>query len=174
MFGRILMPVDGSIVSRDALGVAVQLANALHSEARIIYVLDLGPLYQTEASGIDVSGVEKVMLQDGQKILDQAAGIARAAGVASESALLPIYDTRIVDAIVDDAARWHADLIALGTHGRHGLGRLLLGSVADGVARSSPVPVLLVRGSANRGPTSQTGNCTLARSILQQPNVWYT
>ncbi|MGH2460712.1 MAG: universal stress protein [Chloroflexota bacterium] len=154
MFGRILMPVDGSAVSQGALSVAAQLAEALHSETRIIYVLDLGPLYQTEASGIDVSGVEKVMLDDGQKLLDRAEAIARSAGVAGESALLTIYGTRIVDAIVDDADKWHADLIALGTHGRHGLRRLLLGSVADGVARAASVPVLLVRGTTAGRPAS--------------------
>jgi nucleotide-binding universal stress UspA family protein len=46
---------------------------------------------------------------------------------------------------VDEARRWGADLIVVGTHGRRGLDRLLLGSVAEGISRTSPVSVLLVR-----------------------------
>jgi len=153
MIRRILIPVDGSAVSHDALSVAVQLAEALRAGTRIIYVLDLGPLYTTEASGVDVSEVEKAMLQEGEDILEKAAETARQAGVPSETALVPIYDSHVSDAIVDDARRWRADLIALGTHGRHGISRLILGSVAEAVARTSPIPVLLVRGAANDGST---------------------
>jgi nucleotide-binding universal stress UspA family protein len=47
--------------------------------------------------------------------------------------------------IVDDAARWQADLVVVGTHGRHGIEHLLLGSVAEAVARTAPGAVLLVR-----------------------------
>lgn len=47
---------------------------------------------------------------------------------------------------MEEAERWGAELIVMGTHGRHGLQHLWLGSVAEGVVRSSPVPVLLVRG----------------------------
>lgn len=149
MFRRILVPVDGSAVAQDALCVAVQLAEALQAATRIVYVLDLGPLYDTEASGVDVSEVEKVMLQDGNDILARAAETAKQAGVPSQTALVPVYDSRVAEAIVDDAKQWRADLIALGTHGRHGISRLILGSVAEAVARTSPIPVLLVRGAGN-------------------------
>jgi nucleotide-binding universal stress UspA family protein len=52
---------------------------------------------------------------------------------------------RVSRVIVDDATRWHADLLVVGTHGRHGIEHLLLGSVAEGVARTAPGSVLLVR-----------------------------
>ncbi|HVC32866.1 MAG TPA: universal stress protein [Chloroflexota bacterium] len=151
MFQRILVGIDGSTVSRHALQTAVQLAKALNSRVRIVHVIDLGPLYEAAASGVDVSDVERTMVQDGRNLLAQAQDVARQGSVTSETALLPIYGTRIIDTIVDDAKQWTADLIVLGTHGRHGLGRLILGSVAEGVARSSPIPVLLVRGPAH-GP----------------------
>jgi len=62
-----------------------------------------------------------------------------------------IHSWRVSDAIVEEARRWGADLIVTGTHGRRGLDRLLLGSVAEGVARASPVSVLLVRGASPDG-----------------------
>ena len=69
------------------------------------------------------------------------------AGVAVETTLITI-DTlkkRIPEVIAEDAETWPADLIVIGTHGRRGLARLFLGSVAEGVARVASKPVLLVR-----------------------------
>ena len=73
---------------------------------------------------------------------------AKKAGVGAESRLVEVekYGERVVDAIVDEAKRWRADLIVIGTHGRRGVSHLLLGSVAEGVVRLAPAPVLLVRG----------------------------
>ena len=66
-------------------------------------------------------------------------------GATVETALLEASGERIASVIEGEARHWQADLIVIGTHGRSGLSRLLLGSVAEGVARSAPVPVLLVR-----------------------------
>ncbi len=65
-----------------------------------------------------------------------------------EASLIETAGRRVPGAIVEEARRWGADLIVVGTHGRRGLDRLLLGSVAEGVARMSPVSVLLVRGAS--------------------------
>jgi len=62
-----------------------------------------------------------------------------------------LYDTpgqRLADAISDAALRWDADLIVVGTHGRHGIGRILMGSGAEQITRLAPVPVLVVRADA--------------------------
>lgn len=150
-FRRILAAIDGSSISRHALREAVLLAKDQHACLRIVQVVDLAPLYEAEASGIDVSVAEQALLREAESELAKAADVARHAGVASETALLPIYGSGIGEAIVADARGWPADLIALGTHGRHGIQRMILGSVADSVARSSPVPVLLVRGEARVG-----------------------
>mgnify|MGYP002392576450 CR=1 FL=1 len=71
-----------------------------------------------------------------------------AAGVAVETSLITIedLDERIPEAIADDAEAWSADLIVIGTHGRRGLSRLFLGSIAEGVIRVATKPVLLIRG----------------------------
>jgi nucleotide-binding universal stress UspA family protein len=79
---------------------------------------------------------------------------ARAArdGVKAETKLTEIRSfgslvNRVPDVIVQEARRWRADLIVIGTHGRRGLSKLLLGSVADGVVRTSATSVLLIRGA---------------------------
>ncbi|HET7877050.1 MAG TPA: universal stress protein, partial [Methylomirabilota bacterium] len=76
----------------------------------------------------------------------KAGARAREAGVAVEPALLESDGRRVAAVVVDEARWWEADLIVVGTHGRRGLDRLLLGSVAEGVVRAAPVTVLLVRG----------------------------
>ena len=68
----------------------------------------------------------------------------RSAGVRPETVLVENVGGRVADEIVWQAKRWKADLIVIGTHGRRGLQRALLGSDAELVARYSPVPVLLV------------------------------
>ena len=57
---------------------------------------------------------------------------------------------RVPNLIVEDARRWKADLIVIGTHGRRGLSKLLLGSVADGVVRTAGMSVLLIRGGERK------------------------
>ena len=81
----------------------------------------------------------------GERALAQAGEKVRLAGMTPDTALHEAKGERIAKVIEDEAKRWEADLIVIGTHGRSGLSRLLLGSVAEGVARSAAVPVLLVR-----------------------------
>lgn len=76
----------------------------------------------------------------------RAAASARARRVAADSTLRESDGRRVGAAVVEAAQRWGADLIVAGTHGRRGLDRLFLGRVAEGVARTAPVSVLLVRG----------------------------
>ncbi|HEX9721328.1 MAG TPA: universal stress protein, partial [Ramlibacter sp.] len=75
----------------------------------------------------------------------KAKGAADAASVHCETLLREVTGKRIADVIVEQAQQHACDLIVMGTHGRKGFTRLTLGSAAEGVARSSPVPVLLVR-----------------------------
>ena len=70
-----------------------------------------------------------------------------AAGVVAETALLEGLDLRLGDVVADDARAWSADLVVVGTHGRRGVGRVLLGSGAEQIIRQAPVPVLAVRSS---------------------------
>lgn len=149
MFARILVAIDGSDPSIQALLEAVKLAKDQRACLRLMHVVNLGPLYPAVSSGAHVLTLRHALLQAGRDILDEAAALARSEGVAVETALRWTARRRISQRIVEEAKRWHADLIVLGTHGRHGVERLFLGSVAEGVARTTPVPVLLVRGQAS-------------------------
>lgn len=146
MFERILVAVDGGEVSNLALAEAVQLANQLQSQLRIVSVVDLTSLYLPHGGGLYAGEIELRIVADTQRFLDGAAAIARREGVAAETRLRRSIGRRVGDEIVAEAEEWPAELIVLGTHGRSGVERLFLGSVAEGVARAASVPVLLVRG----------------------------
>ena len=148
MFERILVAIDGSDTSIQALLEAVKLAKDQHARVRVVHVVTLGPLYPAVSSGAHVLALRHALFQSGQDILDEAAALARQEGIAVETVLRTTARQRISRKIVDEAKQWQADLITMGTHGRHGVERLFLGSVAESVARTAPVPVLLVRGSS--------------------------
>jgi len=93
----------------------------------------------------DLDELSRAWRKAGQTVLDRALALAGPAGLGTEAALVESAGHRVSDAIVEEAKRWGADLIIVGTHGRHGFSRFLLGSVAEGVARTAPASVLLVR-----------------------------
>ena len=145
MYERIAVAIDGSETATRALEEALRLAQPGHSRVRLIHVVDMWSLLSAGAEGIDVDRVENAWCAAGRQILEQGAASARAAGIEVETALLETDGHRVSDVIADDARSWQADLLVVGTHGRHGISHLVLGSVAEGVARASAVPVLLVR-----------------------------
>ncbi len=91
-------------------------------------------------------GIIRGLRETGAKVLEQAATIARRAEVSAEQSLVETVGGRAADEIVRQARDWPADLIVMGTHGRRGLKRLVMGSDAELVLRLSAVPVLLIRG----------------------------
>lgn len=145
MYQRILVPVDGSATSERALQEAIDLAagNAL---LRLVYVLE--EIYSLDAEAyafVDYPALQEAMRNTGERILAQGAKKVQQSGSKVETALLDVSGERVASMIDGEAQQWGADLIVIGTHGRSGLSRLLLGSVAEGVARGTSVPVLLVR-----------------------------
>ena len=96
---------------------------------------------------MEIYGAEvlKRLQEGGQKILAEGERSAKAAGVPVETKLFESFGDRLADLVAKDAVEWGADLIVLGTHGRRGLRRALLGSDAEQVARHVTVPVLLLR-----------------------------
>jgi nucleotide-binding universal stress UspA family protein len=90
-------------------------------------------------------------VQGGQQVLDRVLALTSGVGVPIQSRLIQTGKQDPSSAILEEAKRSAADLIVLGTHGRTGLRRLLLGSVAEGVVRHAPVPVLLVH-AGETGP----------------------
>jgi nucleotide-binding universal stress UspA family protein len=148
MFKRILVAVDASETSDLALQAAVRIASEQQASLRIVHVIDTTNINSLGAEYLDQSGTLESLTKNGQFILDKAEASATAAGVAVEAGLVKIetMNQRISEAIASEAEAWPADLIVIGTHGRRGLSRLFLGSVAEGTARLATKPVLLVPG----------------------------
>jgi len=145
MFQRILVPVDGSDTSRHALQRAIDLAKEQHARLRIVHAVDAVNF------GLDTEFVLNDFIEavrkSGRDTLAQAGAMARTAGIEAETQLLEV-DTpgkHIAEVLVDDAQRWQADLLVIGTHGRRGINRLLLGSIADKLLHLATMPVLLIR-----------------------------
>lgn len=142
MYQRILVPVDGSATSNKALVAALQLARESQGRVRVVHAVDeLAYLSGYEAS-VDLLSMVR---EQAARVLEEGMEMARAAGVPVESHLLDAAGQRLGDLVADEARTWEADLIVVGTHGRRGLGRVLLGSGAEQVIRQAPVPVLVVR-----------------------------
>lgn len=144
IYQRILAPIDGSTASACALREAIRLTDA-QTQLRLIYVLDETLPLDAEAYGaIDYHAVVEAERLSGERALAQAMEKVRQSGRMAESAIINTTEERVAGAIGSEARRWRADLIVMGSHGRSGLSRLLMGSVAEDVTRHAPVPVLMV------------------------------
>ena len=147
MYKRILVAVDGSRTSELALHEAIDLAKVLKAQLRVIHTVDeIGStLYNPEYN--QPSEIFESMAKAGRDVLQKAASVAAGSGVETDTKLVEIktMGRRIPEAIAEEVEAWPADLVVVGTHGRRGLSRLFLGSVAEGIVRVSTKPVLLVR-----------------------------
>jgi nucleotide-binding universal stress UspA family protein len=146
MYERVLVATDGSAIANRALDEAIRLAKANEAELRVVHAIDA--LYMgVEPDLVTLPEVREAQAKAGREILAAAEAAAKAAGARVDTRLVRIerVDQRIVDAIAEEAASWPADVLVVGTHGRRGLHRVLLGSVAEGLARVAAMPVLLVR-----------------------------
>jgi nucleotide-binding universal stress UspA family protein len=146
MYQHILVPVDGSATSTRGLQEAIAMAKLTHGSVRLIHVIDEMP-FALSAEGMAAwSGDMLALLREsGEAILKVGKEQAEAAGVAVDTVLHDSFEGRVCDLVVDEANAWKADLIVIGTHGRRGPSRLLMGSDAEQILRLAPVPVLLVR-----------------------------
>jgi nucleotide-binding universal stress UspA family protein len=148
MFKRILVPIDGSATSGKALTAALQLARDSGGRVRVTHSLD----ELAYLSGFEYSGdLIKIAREKAAKMLDDAMAIAKAAGVPADHQLVEQPGQRLGQTVSDAALAWEADLVVVGTHGRRGIDRVLMGSGAEQVIRMAPVPVLVVRGDASDG-----------------------
>jgi nucleotide-binding universal stress UspA family protein len=149
MYKRILVPVDGSEPSNKALAAALQLAREGGGRVRLLQVFD----ELAYLSGFEMGAEVLQSAHDfAQKVLDDTLAMANSAGVPADTRLVDTVGPRLGDIVADEARAWEADLVVVGTHGRRGVGRLLLGSGAEQVIRLAPVPVLAVRDADLRAP----------------------
>ncbi|MHB1514336.1 MAG: universal stress protein [Acidiferrobacteraceae bacterium] len=144
MYKNILVAIDGSETSARALQAAIKLAKEQSARVRLVHVIDEFPFATPDTGWVDDVRLGEVLFKAGQAIIDEAREQVQKAGLEVETALPQNLSQRIATVIVDEAKRWPADLIVAGTHGRHGIEHLVLGSVAEGVARAASMPVLLI------------------------------
>jgi nucleotide-binding universal stress UspA family protein len=149
-YRRILVPVDGSPTSNAGLREALDLAKGQGASVQLVHVADYHYLAMGGLeAGAYIDELMQSLVQSGRRILKRAQELARKAGVPASAVLLESAAGPAADPIVRQAKKWKADLIVLGTHGRRGVRRMLMGSDAEQIVRNSPVPVMLVR-SAGR------------------------
>lgn len=147
MIKRILVPIDGSATSRRGLRAAIKLAKAQRAKLAILHVVDATPLFMApETAAMSDPSLFDALRAGGKKVLAKAVAEAQRAGVWPKPLLAENIAGRVADVIVRQARKQRADLLVLGTHGRRGLSRMVMGSDAELVVRYSSTPVLLVRG----------------------------
>lgn len=148
-YRRILVPVDGSPTSTRGLREALRLAKEGRARLILMHVVDEFAAYASPdllpPPGIDLV---RLLREAGRRILAKSQALAKKQGVAAKTVLRESFGGPAADVIVREARRLRADLIVLGTHGRRGVRRLVLGSDAEQVVRRASVPVLLVRAKA--------------------------
>ncbi|RYE08829.1 MAG: universal stress protein [Hyphomicrobiales bacterium] len=149
MYKQILIAIDGSELAAKVLEHGLALARFSGAKVKAVTVTEPSVLLAPNAEMITVSTaelleeLERVAEEDATTILARASAAADTVGVKVE--VEHIRRQHPSDGIVHTAEAEHADLIVMGSHGRRGLGRLLLGSQASEVLSRSKVPVLIVR-----------------------------
>jgi nucleotide-binding universal stress UspA family protein len=147
MYHRILVPLDGSATAERGLREAIALASDQKQKPRLVLLHVVGDftMLAEMSAAASYQGMLDGVRRYGQDVLAKAKAAAAGASIEADSTLRELTQGRIADAIVDEARSASCDLIVMGTHGRHGLSRVAMGSDAEQVVRTSPVPVLLVR-----------------------------
>ena len=156
MYRRILVPVDGSATSNLALQEVSKLAKQHGAQVELVYVM--ADIHLMDANSyINYAEMKESMESSGNRILAEAQALMLQTGIAAEVKLLEASGERIASVIIEEARRWSADLIVIGTHGRSGFSRVLFGSVAEGVVRTAHIPVLLIRGDKSQLRETERG-----------------
>jgi nucleotide-binding universal stress UspA family protein len=144
---QLLVPVDGSPTSTKALDTAIKLARVYGARVRLFHVVDeldhvtgfeTPKAYREDVLPLMRAGGEKMLAQLRRRVTDQ--------GLVCDSVLVESGTGRVCEQVAEEARLVHADMIVLGSHGRRGLERVLMGSDAEQIVRYAPVPVLVIKG----------------------------
>ena len=144
MYQSILVPLDGSEPSLGGLRHAIDIAREAKATLHLVHVIDSFPLMFDLSSQGNFESMSQSLRRWAEGMLETGRRQAAEQGVKAEVVLRELVTGRVSDVIIEVAKEASCDLIVLGTHGRRGLRRMMLGSDAEAVARTSTVPVLLV------------------------------
>ncbi|MXN76055.1 universal stress protein [Burkholderia sp. 4701] len=151
MYKRILVAVDGSDTSRHAFDAALALAQAHGAELQPFYVVENAAIYYN-VPGYDPSVLHDQLVEQGNDLAKEFMQRMQADGVKGAARLGEASSIADVSALILEAATaFGADLLVLGTHGRRGFRRLVLGSIAEQCVRHASLPVLLIPAAAHAG-----------------------
>jgi nucleotide-binding universal stress UspA family protein len=143
-YRRILVAVDGSAAAMRGLREALRLAKSERAELCIFNVVNEFYAFATPEAAV-AADIVPALREGGKRVLAKAQAAAQKQGVKAKLVMRETIGGAAADAIVREAKKQRAELIVLGTHGRRGVRRLVLGSDAEQVVRTASVPVLLVR-----------------------------
>ena len=164
MYAKILVPVDGSPTSDAGLVEAIRLARMSGGSVRLLHIADGLPYLPESATyGVVLPDTTKAALEHGSELLERCRAQVAAAGVAVVTSLVEGRGKHLEDFVAEQVQAGNADVVVLGTHGRRGISRVLLGSDAEQVVRKTTVPVLLVRHSSD----AATGDDPVAAGTAQ-------
>src|SRR5258705_246576 len=141
MFKRILVPVDGSRTAESGLKTAIRMARDQKAQLVLLHVVDENVLVLSDeyAGASYLDRLMADMRSGGKKIIDKAQATAKKQGVTARTVLVEsIGPRRVADVIVQQARKLRVDAIVIGTHGRRGLSRMVMGSDAEAVVRCAP------------------------------------
>ena len=146
MYQKILVPIDGSPTSARGLQEAIKLAKLTGARLRLLHVVDqISFASGMEAASMMTGEMLQLLREGGEQLLTKAQARVEKAGVRVDTVLCDNFAGRVCDLVIEQATAWRADLIVLGTHGRRGFSRLMMGSDAEMIVRLATMPVLLVR-----------------------------
>lgn len=146
IYARILVPVDGSATSLRGPDEAIALAGRLGARLRLLDVLEESAIALASGGFAgNVGELFNLLREGGQAILEAAKQRAGARGVPADTVMHESLSGRVSDVVIKAAAGWGAELNIIGTHGRRGAARALIGSDPEQIVRLAPTSVLLVR-----------------------------
>jgi len=146
MYNKIMVAIDDSETSRCALAEALHLARTSDAQLYITHVADetlMGMHGRTFSTSLNLDHAIQAIADAGRKLLDEA--MLEAEGIKAEPLLLEARQRRVSETLADKAKELGIDLIVIGRHGQRGLATLILGSVAEQLAKIADASVLLVR-----------------------------
>lgn len=142
-----MVATDGSELVKKAIDLAIEIAKLSEAKLYAVYVVELGgDLLIPSRDEEWKRTIEEHSTIEGKKATDYVENIGRAANIDIESIIL---EGKPANEIIDFAEKSDVDLIVMGTHGKTGIQRFLIGSVSENVVRHSKIPVLVAKGEAS-------------------------
>ena len=146
MYKTIMCPTDGSGFDREAIRVALRIAERSQAKVRLVRVQSTGAFFGMESSPEAATVSVRVLEQERDRILNELRDLATECKKTSGAEIeVSVEDGPVVDALHAYAKRNMVDLIVMSSHGRGGIARLSLGSVTDSLIRRTTIPVLVVK-----------------------------